>query len=99
MPGLARADKTSKDSSTRKRAVLLALRYYSRELRRQWRVSLPALTFPAFGNVCISYLAPLAIAALVGHLAAGGKTTFGAVVPYVAVFGGALLAGEVLWRI
>lgn len=83
----------------RKSAVLLALRYYCGELRRQWRVAVPALTLPAMGNICLFYLAPLAVAGLVGHLAGGGDGSIDALLPYVLAFGAVLLAGEVLWRV
>ncbi len=86
-------------SSVRKSAVLLALRYYCGEVRRQWRVAVPALTMPALGNICLFYLAPLAVAGLVGHLAGGGDGSLTALLPYVLGFGALLLAGEALWRI
>ncbi|TMR08204.1 ABC transporter ATP-binding protein [Nonomuraea turkmeniaca] len=86
-------------SSGRKSAVLLALRYYCGELRRQWRVAVPALTLPALGNICLFYLAPLAVAGLVGHLAGGGDGSIAALLPYVLAFGAVLLAGEALWRV
>ncbi|MEV4073901.1 ABC transporter ATP-binding protein [Nonomuraea fuscirosea] len=90
----------AKDSpSVRKSAVMLVLRHYGGELRRQWRVSVPALVLPALGNVCLAYLAPLAVAGLIGHLAAGGDGSIEALLPYVLGFGGLLLAGEVLWRV
>ncbi|MBB5775457.1 ABC transporter ATP-binding protein [Nonomuraea jabiensis] len=79
--------------------MLLALRYYCGELVRQRWVALPALTLPALGNICLSYLAPLAVAGLVGHLAGGGEGSVAALLPYVLAFGALLLAGEVLWRI
>ncbi|GAA0999979.1 ABC transporter ATP-binding protein [Acrocarpospora macrocephala] len=85
--------------SARRSAVLLALRYYNRELRQQWRVAAPALIFPALGNICLFYLAPLAVGALVGHLAGGGDGTVGVLMPYVLVFGALLLIGEALWRV
>ncbi|GGO27728.1 ABC transporter ATP-binding protein [Microbispora bryophytorum] len=83
----------------RRSAVLLALRYYCGELRRQWLVAVPALTLPALGNICLFYLAPLAVAGLVGHLSGGGDGTVDALLPYVLGFGAMLLAGEVLWRV
>ncbi|MFG2006749.1 ABC transporter ATP-binding protein [Spirillospora sp. NPDC048911] len=85
--------------SPRKRAVLLALRYYLDVLRRQRRISIPAMTLPALGNVCLLYLTPLVVAALVGHLADGGQGDFATILPYVLGFGGLMLAGEVLWRV
>ncbi|MBO2447182.1 ABC transporter ATP-binding protein [Actinomadura barringtoniae] len=68
-------------------------------LRRLWRISVLATTLPALGNTCIYYLSPLVVAALVGHLAGGGESDFGALLPYVAAFGGLMLAGETLWRL
>jgi ATP-binding cassette subfamily B protein len=79
--------------------VLLALRQYLEEMKRQWMVSLPALTLPALGNICLYYLSPLFVAALVGRLANGGTGTVGELLPYVLGFGGVMLIGEVLWRI
>ncbi|MEU6744176.1 ABC transporter ATP-binding protein [Streptosporangium sandarakinum] len=86
-------------SSARRSAVLLALRHYCGELRRQWPVAVPAMTLPAMGNICLFYLAPLMVAGLVGHLAGGGDGTLDALLPYVLGFGALLLAGEVLWRL
>ncbi|MFF5107502.1 ABC transporter ATP-binding protein [Streptosporangium sp. NPDC000509] len=85
--------------SPRRSAVLLALRYYNRELLRQWRVAVPALTLPALGNTCLFYLAPLAVGAIVGRLSDGGDDDVAALMPYVLGFGATLLAGEVLWRV
>lgn len=85
--------------SPRKQAVLLSLRYYCGELRRQWRVSLPAMTLPALGNIFLFYLAPLVVAALVGHLSGGGESDLAALLPYVVGLGGLMLAGEALWRL
>ncbi|MDI2131700.1 ABC transporter ATP-binding protein [Yinghuangia seranimata] len=91
----AKATPTAAGKSKRKPAVLLALRYYGRELKRSRKFSVPALLLPALGNVCLFYVAPLIVGALVGHLAAGGES----VVKYVALFAGVSLLAELLWRI
>jgi ATP-binding cassette subfamily B protein len=89
----------SRQGSPGRAALLLALRYYGRELARSSRLALPAMLLPALGNIGIAYLAPLVVAKLVGRIAAdpriGGDTTL----PYVLAFAGALLAGEALWRV
>src|SRR3954447_14941798 len=72
---MAEAAKADSGGSVRKRAVLLALRKYLGEMKRQWVVALPALTLPALGNICLFYVAPLFVAALVGRLAGGGTAT------------------------
>ncbi|WP_285784119.1 ABC transporter ATP-binding protein [Microbispora sp. NBRC 16548] len=99
MAVLGAVDGAGNGPSVRKSAVLLVLRYYCGELRRQWRVAVPALTLPALGNICLFYLAPLAVAALVGHLSGGGDGTVDALLPYVLGFGAMLLTGEALWRV
>jgi ATP-binding cassette subfamily B protein len=86
-------------SSTRKTAVLLALRYYGREISRQRRVAVPALLLPALGNICLLYLTPLIVADLVGRLAGGGGMNASVVLPYVLGFAGLLLLAEGLWRL
>ncbi|MEV6161992.1 ABC transporter ATP-binding protein [Streptomyces sp. NPDC052052] len=82
-----------------KGSVLLALRYYGRELTRLRRLSVPAMLLPAMGNIGINYLAPLVVAKLVAQIADDSRITLGATVPYVLCFAGVLLLAEVLWRI
>jgi ATP-binding cassette subfamily B protein len=85
---------------TRRRAALrLALRLYGRELGRHKWLTGTSLVVPALGNICLSYLPPLAVAGLVGILAAGTTLTATVALPYVIAFVVSLLAGEALWRI
>jgi ATP-binding cassette subfamily B protein len=83
----------------RKRAVLLALRYYGRQMVRLRRFTVPAMLLPALGNTCIFYVAPLIVAQLVGRLVGHGSVGIGAAMPYVLGFAGVLLFAEILWRI
>jgi ATP-binding cassette subfamily B protein len=85
--------------STRKTAVLLALRYYRRELTRRKRIAIPALLMPALGNICLLYLAPLVVANLAGRLADGAPVGFSAVLPSVLAFAALLLSAEACWRV
>ncbi|MCJ1675985.1 ABC transporter ATP-binding protein/permease [Streptomyces sp. APSN-46.1] len=80
--------------------VLLALRYYGRELARLRWLTLPAMLLPALGNTGVNYIAPLVVAKLVGRIAGGGAVlTVGAMLPYVLGFAGVLLLSEAVWRI
>ncbi|MEU6275901.1 ABC transporter ATP-binding protein [Streptomyces populi] len=80
--------------------VLLALRYYGRELRRLRWLTVTGMLMPALGNIGISYVAPLVVAKLVGRIAADGSgVSVGAALPYVLVFGGVLLLAEAFWRL
>ncbi|HET9168384.1 MAG TPA: ABC transporter ATP-binding protein [Actinospica sp.] len=88
--GEARPDKGS---------VMLAVRYYRRELTRLWKLALPAMLGPALGNVGILYIAPLIVAQLVTRMTGTSRLTLGAALPYVLGFTGVLLFSEVFWRI
>jgi len=78
----------SRGSPARKGAVLLALRYYGRQMARLWRFTVPAMLLPALGNTCIYYVAPLIVAELVGRFAGHTLTGIGAAMPYVLGFVG-----------
>ena len=82
-----------------KGSVMLAVRYYRREMTRLWRLTLPAMFGPALGNIGILYLAPLVVAQLVTRITGNAHLTLGAAIPYVLGFTGILLFSEVLWRI
>jgi ATP-binding cassette subfamily B protein len=86
-------------SPARKRAVLLALRYYGRQMARLWGFTVPAMLLPALGNTGIFYVAPLIVAQLVGRFAGHTLTGIGAAMPYVLGFAGVLLFAEIVWRI
>jgi ATP-binding cassette, subfamily B, bacterial len=83
----------------RKRAVLLALRYYGSEMARLRRFTGPAMLLPALGNTCIFYVAPLIVAQLVGRLVGHGPAGIDVALPYVLGFAGVLLFAEIMWRI
>ena len=93
------APEHGRGSPARKRSVLLALRYYGRQMARLRRFTVPAMLLPALGNTCIYYVAPLIVAQLVGRLVGHGSVGIGAAMPYVLGFAGVLLFAEILWRI
>ncbi|MFG2869432.1 ABC transporter ATP-binding protein [Streptomyces sp. NPDC048338] len=84
-----------------KGSVLLALRFYGRELARLRWLTVPAMLLPALGNIGIHYLAPLVVAKLVGRIAGdhGGAAGIGPMLPYILGFAGVLLLAEALWRV
>jgi ATP-binding cassette, subfamily B, bacterial len=89
----------SSGAPVRKRAVVLALRYYGAELFRLRRFTGPAMLLPAVGNTCIFYVAPLIVAQLVGRLVGHGSFGLGPAMTYLFAFAGVLLFAELLWRI
>ncbi|MEV7992127.1 ABC transporter ATP-binding protein [Streptomyces sp. NPDC086077] len=82
-----------------KRSVLLALRYYGRELTRLRWLTAPAMLLTALGNIGINYVAPLIVAKLVGEIAGDKDLTVASALPYVLGFVGVLLLAEALWRV
>ncbi|MFE2562269.1 ABC transporter transmembrane domain-containing protein, partial [Streptomyces mirabilis] len=89
----------SREGSPGKGSVLLALRYYGRELARLRRLTAPAMLLPALGNIGINYIAPLIVAKLVGRIAGDTGISIGSTLPYVLGFAGVLLLAELLWRL
>ncbi|MFI6546576.1 ABC transporter ATP-binding protein [Streptomyces prunicolor] len=89
----------SRDTGPRKGSVLLALRYYGRELARLRRWTAPATLLPAVGNIGINYIAPLIVAKLVGRIAGDAGMSVRSTLPYVLGFAGVLLLAEVFWRL
>ena len=57
---------TDRVPGRRKAALRLAQRLYARELRRRPLLTGLALLLPALGSICLHYLPPLVVAALVG---------------------------------
>ncbi|MFE3849635.1 ABC transporter ATP-binding protein [Streptomyces griseorubiginosus] len=89
----------SEKVTPRKGAVLLALRYYGRELGRLRRLTAPAMLLFALGGIGLNYVAPLVVAKLAGDIADGGELTVGSALPYILGFAGVLLLAEALWRV
>ncbi|WP_159775371.1 ABC transporter ATP-binding protein [Streptomyces sp. HM190] len=79
--------------------VLLALRYYGRELARLRLLAVPGMLLPALGNIGIYYAAPLVVAKLVGRVADDADVSLGSTLPYILGFAGVLLCAETLWRL
>ena len=86
-------------TTPRRGAVILALRYYGRELTRLRRLTVPAMLLFALGGIGLNYIAPLIVAKLAGDIAGGRDLTIGSALPYVLGFAGVLLLAEALWRV
>ena len=79
--------------------MLLALRYYGREMARLKRFTVPGMLMTSLGTTCVSYIAPLVVAQLVGRLASHKSFGVSAAAPYVLGLAGVLLVAEIAWRI
>lgn len=76
----------------------LALRKYIDQIWKEWRFALPALILPGIGNVFVAYLPPLVVATMLERFS---NTAPGMhdILPYLLIFGGIWLTGEIVWRI
>lgn len=79
-------------------ALRLVLRRYAAQLRRRPVLASGALLLPAVGDVLTFYAPPLVIAKLLGSIARNEPLTADALTPYVLVFAGVWLSGQVIWR-
>ncbi|MEX2008058.1 MAG: ABC transporter ATP-binding protein [Candidatus Spechtbacterales bacterium] len=82
-----------------KEAGKLALQRYAGQIWRDKKFTVPAFVVPGIGNILVFYIPALVIARILGRLSTGESLTVGELWPYIAVFGGAWLLGEILWRI
>ncbi|GAB3894466.1 ABC transporter ATP-binding protein [Kibdelosporangium lantanae] len=89
-------DNPTREQPYRKRAVLLALRHYIKEITRQKRLAIPGMLMPALGNTLLFYIGPLIVGRLAGDLAGDEHVGLGW---YVVAFAGSILLAEVFWRI
>ena len=89
----------SREASPGRGSVLLALRYYGRELARLRWMTAPAMLLPALGNIGLNYIAPLVVAKLVGRIAGDSDLGIASTLPYVLGFAGVLLLAEAVWRV
>lgn len=86
------------DEPISREAVRQVLKAYGLQYRRYPFYSLGAFLLPAIGNIFVFFVPPLIIARLVNILAAGDTIPLTSVGPYIALFAGLWLFGEVLWR-
>lgn len=91
--------KNAQQTDHYKRAFRLAVRHYLHEVRTHWRTSVPSLLLPALNTILISYVPPLAVAAIVSRALSGEPSSFQTYIPYVILFGMSWLIGEVVMRI
>ncbi|SHK16337.1 ATP-binding cassette, subfamily B [Pseudonocardia thermophila] len=93
---MAEPDPTIRPADRRRAALRLALRSYLGELARHRWLTVGALLLPALANIGIFYLPPLVVAGLVTDLSVGRTDS---TLPAVALFAGAMLCGEALYRL
>lgn len=76
--------------------VRAVVREYNKHIKKEWRMATAVFSCVIIGTILIFYVPPLVIAALIQQK---GTVTLQNGLGYLAVFGGAWLAGEMLWRV
>ena len=79
-------------------AIKLAVRSYFQQIWRERRSALPALILPGVGTIFSQYVPPLVVAALLTRFGSG-RPTLHDILPYLFLFAGMWLGGEVIWRL
>jgi len=80
-------------------ALRLVLQRYFSQVRR-WKVyAIPALLLPALGDVLTIYAPPLVVARLLATFTQREHVGFAEFLPYLAVFGGLWITGQLVWRL
>ena len=93
------ADDLTRDPKRLGAALRLVLRRYGRQIRRRPAIAIPALILPGVADALIFYAPPLVVAKVLGAFARNEQPTAGVLTPYILVFAGVWLAGEVAWRL
>ena len=81
------------------KATKLAVKHYWRQLKHDWRMSVPALVLPGIGNILGAYVPPLIVAKILVSFSHGVRPSLSTLAPYVLWFAAVWLAGEVMWRV
>jgi ATP-binding cassette subfamily B protein len=80
-------------------AVRQVLRDYTDQYRAYPGYALMSFLMPAIGTILVFFVPPLIVARLINVFVKQGSISPELVWPYIAVFGGLWLSGEILWRI
>jgi ATP-binding cassette subfamily B protein len=92
------ASSSDRDPERLSAALRLVVRRYARQVRRRPWISIPALVLPGLGDVLVFYTPPLVVARLLRRFAEAEQLTAAELTPYVLMFAGLWLAGEIVWR-
>lgn len=87
------------NEQTSKQAFRLAISHYYGQLRIDWKLSLPGMLLTGIGTIFVIYLPALVIAKILQRYSEAGIPDLAELTPYVLVYGGLWLFGELCWRL
>lgn len=88
----------NKQAITQK-AVYQVLKDYFEQYKNNPFYAIVAFLMPAIGSIFVFFVPPLIIAKIIDIFVAQNEITLNLTYGYIALFGGAWLAGEIFWRI
>jgi ATP-binding cassette subfamily B protein len=80
-------------------ATKLAVKNYSRQMRRDWKMVLPGYLLPAIGSILVFYVPPLIVARLLTTFHNSANISLSDFAPYLLLFILLWSIGEFLWRV
>lgn len=80
-------------------AVYQVLKDYFEQYKNNLFCAIVAFLMPAIGSIFVFFIPPLIIAKIIDIFVAQNEITLNLTYGYIALFGGAWLAGEIFWRI
>jgi ATP-binding cassette subfamily B protein len=80
-------------------ASRLALDNYLEQIRTNWRWSVPGLLLPGVGSVLVAYIPPLIVGHMITHFKGHIPNTWAEVAPFILLFAGFWLIGEIVFRL
>lgn len=86
-------------SNQNQEATKLATKHYWQQIKRDWRLSVPAILLPGIGSTLVFYVPTLIVAKVLARFSQSGSVTFADMLPYLGLFAGLWTLGEIFWRI
>ncbi len=80
-------------------SILLLLRHYYEQVKKYKTYAALGMLLPGIGTALTIYGSPLVVARIITLIESGTLTTLEQLLPYVLLFGGLWLVGEIFWRI
>lgn len=79
-------------------ATKLAIQSYVRQIWKERNTAMPALLLPGIGTIFAVYVPPIIVARILTKFGTN-KPTLHEIVPYLFLFAGIWLSGELIWRL
>ena len=77
----------------------MVVEHYRAQLRRDWKIALPAFLLPGIGETLVFYVPPLIVANVLARFGESGTVTLGELRLPIILFATAWFAGEMSWRL